>query len=315
VRSRRQYAYDEAHEQVEAGRADEPLQLLREVGLLRLERERERGGVSLSLPDQEVVVSDHTWMLEFRRVLPVEDWNAQISLLTGMGAAEVMLYGEQGIVRTLPAAPDGSLARLRRTAAALKLPWPHELDYPGFVRTVNPNTARGAAMLNACAALFRGAGYVAFDGTVPPHHEHAALASAYAHVTAPLRRLVDRYAGEVAVALCTGKPTPEWVRAALPGLPAEMQHSDQAAKRYERAIVDMVEAGLLQGRVGQQFEGSVVDVDDKNPRRGTVMLLDPAVEAPVSSQHRLPLGATVTVQLTAVDVQTRTVGFDLVGRR
>ena len=52
----------------------------------------------------------------------------------------------------------------------------------------------------------------AFEGGVPEHIEHAALASEYAHTTAPLRRLVDRYAGEIAVALCADTPVPDWVR-------------------------------------------------------------------------------------------------------
>src|SRR5262249_23805824 len=102
VRSRHQYSYEEAQAALVSGQADDPLSLLREVGLLREDRERDRGGVSLSLPDQEVVVTDQGWSLAFRKVLAIEDWNAQISLLTGMGAAEGMLDGEQGILRTLP---------------------------------------------------------------------------------------------------------------------------------------------------------------------------------------------------------------------
>ena len=69
--------------------------------------------MSLPLPEQEVDVSDAGWSLVYRDVLPVENWNAQISLLTGMGAAEVMLYGEVGVVRTLPDPPDFAVDRLR----------------------------------------------------------------------------------------------------------------------------------------------------------------------------------------------------------
>ena len=70
-------------------------------------------------------------------------------------------------------------------------------------------------MLNACTLLFRGAGYQAFRGTLPEQPMHAAIAAPYAHVTAPLRRLVDRYAGEICVAICAGQPVPEWVAATL----------------------------------------------------------------------------------------------------
>jgi exoribonuclease R len=312
VKSRQQLSYNEAQAAIDGPNPPEVLALLKEVGLLRQARERERGGTSLPLPDQEVVVTDDGWQLSFRTLLSVEDWNAQISLLTGMGAAQIMLYGEVGILRTLPPATDGALARLRRAAAALKVPWPADLDYPDFVRTLDPNTSVGAAMLNACASLLRGAGYVAFDGGVPEHIDHAAIASEYAHVTAPLRRLVDRYGGEVCVALCADTPVPSWVRDRLRELPKEMQSSDAAAKRFERAVLDAVEASVLQARVGEKFAGAVVDLDDKDPHKGTVMLRDPAVEARVSSNGgRLPLGHDVEVTLVEADLSTRRVRFDL----
>jgi hypothetical protein len=44
------------------------------------------------------------------------------------------------------------------------------------------------------ASLLRGAGYTVFDGAPPLQRLHAGIGAPYAHVTAPLRRLVDRYA-------------------------------------------------------------------------------------------------------------------------
>ena len=38
--------------------------------------------MNLPIPDQEIVTSNHGWGLEFRAPLPVEGWNAQLSLLT-----------------------------------------------------------------------------------------------------------------------------------------------------------------------------------------------------------------------------------------
>jgi exoribonuclease R len=311
VRSQRQYDYAGAQGEIDAGDPPEILRLLREVGELRQKRERERGGVSLQLPEQEVVVTADGWSLEFRTVRPVEEWNAQISLLTGMGAAELMLYGEEGIVRTLPPAPDWAMARLRRTAAGLHIEWDPDVDYPDFVRSLDPNTPHGAAMLHACASLLRGAGYVAFDGGVPEHIEHAALANEYAHVTAPLRRLGDRYAGEIAVSLCAGTELPDWVRAEIQGLPKVMQRSDGLAKRYERAVFDMVEAGVLRDRVGETFSGVIVDLDEDDKQRGRVVIRDPAVEASVTGDRKLPLGSEVSVRLVKADPDAREVAFEL----
>ncbi|SEQ97993.1 RNB domain-containing ribonuclease [Microlunatus flavus] len=312
VRSREQLTYEQAQDDIDhpgPGGTRPTLALLAEVGPLREQRERERGGVSLNLPEQEVVpVDGGGFDLTYRALLPVEGWNAQISLLTGMAAAHLMLYARVGIVRTMPPATGSALRRLRAVAKALGIRWPAELDYPELVRSLDPARPRDAAMMNACTVLFRGAGYAAFDGSVPEDPEHAAIASDYSHVTAPLRRLVDRYAGEVCLALCAGTPVPGWVRDALPQLPEEMARADQAAHRYERAVVDWVEACLLQPRVGEVFTGTVVEVEPEKSR-GTVVVQDPAVEARVSGND-LPLGHELQVRLAAADPETGTVRFE-----
>src|SRR5699024_8420478 len=127
-------------------------------------------------------------------------WNAQISLLTGMAAAQIMLDGGIGILRTLPPADPRDLRRLRRAAAALGIGWPRDVDYPGLVATLDGRDPQHAAFMEEATSLFRGAGYLAFDverGLPLPDDEdgrrHAAIAAPYAHVTAPLRRLVDRF--------------------------------------------------------------------------------------------------------------------------
>ncbi|MHA7135394.1 RNB domain-containing ribonuclease [Oerskovia turbata] len=273
VRSTARLTYEEVQARLDAGDAGAMLDLLREVGLLRAERERERGGVSLNVPEQDVVVhADGTFGLEFRTTLPVEGWNAQISLLTGIAAAQIMTAGGVGILRTLPVADPRDLARLRRTARALHIDWPDELAYADLLATLDLSRPRHAAFLNEATSLFRGASYAAFGGTgqsggVPDGAAHAAIAAEYAHVTAPLRRLVDRYGTEICLALCAGVEVPGWVRDALPGLPRTMSRTGQRAGSYERASVDIVEAALLAGRVGEVFEAVVVDVESDEERR------------------------------------------------
>ncbi|MGI8523098.1 MAG: RNB domain-containing ribonuclease [Nocardioides sp.] len=309
VRSRAKLDYEGVQKAVDDGSAPETLKLLKEVGELRLQREAARGGVSLPLPEQEVDIEGDRWTLEFRAMLPAESWNAQISLLTGFAAASLMVYARVGLLRTLPPPDPRDVQRLHRTARALHIDWPAEQLYPDFIRSLDPDQPSHAAMVVACTRLLRGSGYVGFNGEVPAEPEHAALASEYAHVTAPLRRLCDRYAGEICVALCAGTEVPAWVLGKLGDVPETMAGSDRLAHRYEKAVLDLVEAGLLKDRVGETFEGVVVDVDEKFDKHGSVTVQDPAVEAPVTSDQTLPLGTDVHVTLAKADVTTRSVEF------
>ncbi|MFZ0529183.1 MAG: RNB domain-containing ribonuclease [Propionicimonas sp.] len=307
VRSRAQLSYPQVQADLDAGRGGEQFDLLRTIGTLRQELEAARGGVSLSVPEQEIVASDTRWSLAYRAPLPVEDWNAQLSLATGMAAAALMQEAKVGILRTLPPARDSASSRLRRTASALGIGWPLTTGYPEFVRGLDASVPAEAAMLNACTLLFRGAGYQAFDGTVPEQPVHAAIAAPYAHATAPLRRLVDRYVGETCVAICAGQPLPEWTASGLPQLPALMEESSRRAKKYERGTVDLVEAMVLAPSLGQTFTGTVLEVDPDDDY-GVLQLSDPAVEAKVKGDD-LVLGERIPATLVAADLLAGKVEF------
>lgn len=164
-------------------------------------------------------------------------------------------------------------------------------------------------MLNAATRLFRGAGYRSFSGGIPEDVDHAALASDYAHTTAPLRRLVDRYAGEICVALCSDQPVPAWVLRRLDDLPEQMAVAERRAKKYERAIIDLLEVYLLAERVGQTFPGTVIEVN-RDKQHGTVMIEEPAVEARLIGD-RLRLGQEVPVRLTSADYAKGAVAFEV----
>lgn len=311
IRSRAQLTYREVQDALDNGTASESLQLLKTVGQLREQIEHERGGVSLQIPEQEVETSNGEWHIVHRSALPVEGWNAQISLLTGMAAAEIMLEAGVGLLRTLPPADAASLRKLRETAKALRIEWPSEMDYPEFVRTLDPERPDHAAMLYSCTLLFRGAGYLAFNGETPENAQHAALATHYAHVTAPLRRLVDRYASEVCLAVCAGEPVPEWVTAALPQLPKEMESSNRKASAYERGIVNMVETFMLSPHVGQEFTGTLVEVDETG-EKGRFIIRKPAVEAGIKGST-LPFGQEIQVRLVEADTESGQSRFELLG--
>ncbi|GGZ94451.1 ribonuclease R [Streptomyces spiroverticillatus] len=304
VRSRAKLDYEGVQRQIDNGTAEEPLALLRDIGRLREEQERARGGISLNVPEQEIALADGAYRLAYRTPLPADGWNAQISLLTGMAAAELMTKAGNGILRTLPAAPDGAVARLRRTARALRIDWPHHTSYADVVRRLDPANPAHAAFLQECTSLLRGAGYTVFTGGQEPEQAlHAAVAAPYTHCTAPLRRLVDRYAGELCLSAVAGQEPPEWVMAALPELPKEMAEGTRRQNTVERECVDIVEAALLRDRVGELFDAHVVDVKDREPTVGTVQLdsADLAVIARVEGGGNLPLGERIRVRLTQAD--------------
>jgi len=289
------------------------LALLRDIGRLRQAQEEQRGGISLNLPAQEIVEHDNSYTLEFDTTLPVEGWNAQISLLTGIVAARTMTAAGVGILRTLPTPFERAISRLRLTAQALGLDWPQEVPYPTFVRGLTPNSAPCNTFLVQATRTLRGAGYVGFNGEVPANPEHGAIASVYAHVTAPLRRLVDRFGNEILLALLAEQEPPAWAIEALDELPSLMGQARQRESALERSMLDFAEAVVLERHVGAVFDGFVVDLD-KARERARIQIGEPAIVAPVDANGRR-LGETVKLELTSVDVQEREVNFDVVDRK
>lgn len=273
-------------------------QLLAAFGKARLAQEINRGGISLDIPEQRVEATDAGYVLSYRSNVPVESYNAQLSLTCGIAAAQMMRQAGVGIFRTLPPADPRDVARLRRTASALGLNWETSVEYPDFVRSLSSADPTEAAFLTEATTLFRGAGYQVFTGGAPTEPApHAAIAAEYAHVTAPLRRLVDRYGLEICAAYCAGQAVPRWVVDTLDELPAAMAAGTQLASRYEREAVDIVEAAVLSAHVGKEFEGVVLEERDGG---GIVMLRTPAVRTRL--EGKVSAGEQVRVKVTAVDL-------------
>ena len=304
--------------------------LLAEIGRLRLEREVARGGISMTTPEQVVEVTEAAasaedsesaeapgpsgYRLAYRVPVPAEQYNAQISLLTGMCAARIMVECGVGILRTLPPARPEDYARLRRVAAALGIDWPAAQSYPELVRGLDHAIPAHAAFLEQAMSLFRGSGYLAFGvgGVAVPADDdasdseeavHSAIAARYAHVTAPLRRLVDRYGEEVCIAACAQAPVPEWVLQALPDLPGIMEQTGKRARAIGRGALTALEALVLRGHEDEVFDGVITSERDG---RGELVLTEPAVVTEVrggsgQSGGRLPVGERVRVRLLSAD--------------
>ncbi|WP_258802734.1 RNB domain-containing ribonuclease [Pseudarthrobacter sp. NS4] len=331
IRSRAKLSYKGAQAELDSGNAPPVLQLLKEVGLKRVEQERARDGASLNMPDQEIIqLPDGGYRIAAAPQLPVEDWNAQISLMTGMAAAQLMLAGKVGILRTMPAPDERSLNHFRLQTEVLGKPWDGEVSYGEYLRTLDPTDPRQLAIMHSAGMLFRGAAYTAFDGTVPEDAVQSAIGAAYAHTTAPLRRLVDRFVLVICEALSNGGHVPAWAREALPSLPEIMAGSDQLASRMERMALDTVEAALLVNHIGQEFEAIVISGSkpqkdngngsngkngngkngNGNGGSGIIQVAEPAVTARCAGE--LASGTKVRVRLVSSDIATREVHFELV---
>jgi exoribonuclease R len=186
------------------------------------------------------------------------------------------------------------------------VPWGPQQTYPEVVRALDPSRPGDAAFAVRASRLFRGAGYAAWTraaGDPPP--PHAAIAAPYAHVTAPLRRMADRVANEVVLALSRGEEPPHWALEALPRMPEVMQAAGARERAAERLALDYLESVLLAGRVGEVFDATVVDVRDDRP---VVQIAEPAVIAALDARGPKP-GELLRVRLTEADPEARRVVF------
>ncbi|MGK3947978.1 RNB domain-containing ribonuclease [Microbacterium sp. K2] len=307
IRSRAQLDYASTQAALDRGEGG-PAALLPEIGALRIEQEKIRGGASLNLPDEEVTrAADGTYAIERRHPLPVEEWNAQLSLMTGMAAASLMIGAGIGILRTMPQPDEKSFEAFRHQTEALGRPWTTGA-YGDYLRELDRENPMTLPILEAAASLFRGAGYVAFDGSVPPDVEQAAIAAPYAHATAPLRRLIDRWSLAICLAVSEGREVPSWVRESLTDLPALMQESGQRASRLDSATINCVEAALMTPLVGSTVDATVIEMRGE---RATVQIADPAVTASAPIPADTIPGAVVRLQVVRVDISRGEIEFSV----
>jgi exoribonuclease R len=305
IRSRVQLDYVSTQGALDRGE-ESPASLLREIGELRVAQEEARGGASLNLPDEEVVQrEDGSYAIERRRPLPVEEWNAQLSLMTGMAAAELMMNARVGILRTMPEPDEKSFASFRRQTEALGRPWTTG-TYGEYLRGLDREDPLALSVLEAASMLFRGAGYVTFDGTRPADAEQAAIGAPYAHATAPLRRLVDRWALAICLAVADGAEPPEWARESLDSLPELMQASSQRASQLNSATLNRVEAALLSPLVGTTISATVIELRGD---RATIQIAEPAVTASAPVPSGAKPGDVVPLRLTRADIGLGEVEF------
>jgi exoribonuclease R len=270
--------------------------------------EDERGAARVDTPQQEVEPEGGgLFSLVFKPRLSNEDSNAAMSLATNLAVAGVLLRARTGLFRVLAEPDDGAVRHLRFVAKALDLDWPPEMELKTLERTLHDNDPKHAAFMMAVRRSIGGATYAPFEDGVTPWH--SAMAATYCHVTAPLRRLGDRYVLEAILAVVNGDKVPDHCVDAFQRLPETMNKAGNRAAAVERDAIDLVEAVVLRGREGQLFDAVVTNRDDRGVQ---MQLVDPIVVARVNAHHVEP-GDDIRVRLISVEPEARQVHFERVG--
>ena len=296
IHSRAKLAYETATEaQLPAGFAELSHRITTAEAL--------RGAARVDPPEQEVEAADGHFNLVLRPQSLAEQRNAALSLATNLAVADALYAARTGLFRVMAGPDDRAVARLRHIAEALGLDWAAALSLPEFEKTLDPQAANAAAFLLAIRRAGTGASYVPYQEGVKPWH--AAMAATYCHMTAPLRRLADRYVIRAALAVTNAQPVPDEVIAAFAKLGPVMGKADARANQIDRAVIDLAEAATLSGREGESFAAVVTDVDEVGPR---IQLCDVPVVARVTA-HSVTPGEQITVRLVSADPVKRQISF------
>lgn len=297
IRSVKRFDYTEVEADMHGGTLHPAIAQLPEVGRARQRSDLRRKAINLRLPSISVERTQdddgaERYVLGIDERQEMNDFNSELSLLAGMCAGEMMVRAGVGILRTLPPAGDKEISAFDHSAHALGF------DRSGrpigeLLADIDASTPRGMALMRDAQSLLRGAGYQQFglvgvdaeagesepagaggagsekpagaagageDAAVEPSI-HAGIGGHYAHVTAPLRRLVDRFATEICLAIASAQSIPEWVTANVDQVLGTMKSSGQTASAVDRACLKLTEAVVLQPWVGQNFNATVLNSD------------------------------------------------------
>jgi exoribonuclease R len=270
--------------------------------------EQARGASRVDPPQQQVVeLADGTFSLEFRPMSPMEEANAALSLAANLAVADALYSHGTGLFRVMPEPDDWAIRRLRHSAKALGVDWPKEVSLEERQKDLDPNDPKQAAFMLAIRRAGSHASYAPFEAGERPWH--SAMRATYVHATAPLRRLADRYVTEAALAVANNRAVPDLVGAAFQRLPDVMNRAEAKAGQVDSAVLELAEAVVLAGRVGETFAGTVTDIDQRGAR---IQLADPAVITRVPA-NGLAIGAAVVLRLDEVDPARRLTRFSIAG--
>jgi VacB/RNase II family 3'-5' exoribonuclease len=128
----------------------------------------------------------------------------------------------------------------------------------------------------------------------------------YLHSTAPNRRFPDLLTQRLLKAALAGRPVP-YAPQAMDELARHSTDMEDRASKVERQLHKSAAALLLEGRIGQRFEGIVTGA---SPKGTWVRVFDPIVEGRVvRGAEGLDVGDRTRVELVGTDVERGFIDF------
>jgi ribonuclease R len=319
-------------EAAEAMRED--LQIAFELSRLLRSRRLKRGALDFDLPDAKVVLDEKGNVVDVAKRSQDPGVKKAYQLIE-----ELMLLANETVAtwlvgRNLPAifriheAPDE--AKLERLAAfSEQAGMPFDIDEakdPKALARVLKGWVDHPAASVFHMLLLRSMKQASYDVV---NLGHFGLASkAYLHFTSPIRRYPDLVVHRVVHAALLGERVPRRDKddEALRDAALASSTAERRAMEVERAVVDLHRAILMQGRIGDQFEGTVtslvgsgVFVAIDSPFVDVLLRFEDLAAEPfeisddglfaygVRSGERIALGDRLVVAITDAAVLRRTV--------
>jgi exoribonuclease R len=279
VRSRAKLAYETI--KIDQLSAD-TLELARRIALA----ENNRGAFRVDRPEQQVVTDANVpagIRLQFSPKLASEDKNAALSLATNLAVANYFIAKGIGLFRVMDEPGEREIKSLRAQAKALQIDWPSDQSLHQLVSQINhldqvqSKSLKYAAFAMAIRRAGGGARYMQWPAPQVPSDVknqnasqtlkpwHSAIAASYAHATAPMRRLADRYVLDLLVAqFANDTQTIESLKPVLVQLPAIMEAAERRAAKVDRECIDLIEATMLLPLIGTELLATVIDITPDN---------------------------------------------------
>jgi exoribonuclease R len=267
-----------------------------------------RGAIRVEFPQQEVVAdpaSPGGVRLDLRARVYSESVNSTLSLAVNLAIGALFNKAQIGLFRVMDEPSPNAVDQLRRAAHALGIDWSASESLRDLKRGMDPNNITHQRFLLEARRAGGRASYAVYtkDKTL----WHSAIAATYAHATAPMRRLADRYVLDLANMLVNGFTVPVELHEQLTRLPEAMERGEARAANVDRAVIDLLEAVSLQHRIGEVLDAEVVDAE-----AGIVQTVDSAIRSRATKLDHAANGDKVRVRIDDADPSKRKVRLSVV---